>query len=55
MSIDIEEDFESDRAAFATAQWQLFFLAHVPDAVSRGHLHVFSNGLIGQVVEGFEL
>ena len=55
MSLDFDVDFRSDMAEGAKAEWQIYFLEHVPDAMSRGQYEEFGRGLLGDQLQGFEV
>ena len=35
MSIDFSIDYESEKAAFARADWQIYLLMHPPESIKR--------------------
>ena len=53
MSIDFSIDYESDRAAYAKGDWQLYLLKNVPEAVGRKDYKRFGEGLPSEQMKGF--
>lgn len=45
MSIDFSIDYESDRAAYAKGDMQIYLLKNVPEAVGRKEFKSFGDGL----------
>lgn len=45
MSIDFSIDYESDRAAFAKGDWQIYLLKNVPQSIGRKEYKSFGEGL----------
>jgi len=46
MSIDLDIDYTSELAAFAKAEFQLYFLMHTPGAVSRKEYSSFGGDFL---------
>ena len=55
MSLDFDVDFKSEMSEGSKAEWQIYFLEHVPDAMGRGQYSDFGRGLLGDQLKGFEI
>ena len=55
MSINLDIDYQSDRAAWGFNEFQIYFLQHEPEPVTRQQYKTFGQGLLGNTMKGFEI
>ena len=55
MSIDLDIDYQSERAEGGVAEFQIYLLMHEPEPLTQGQFKAFGQGLLGDTMKGFEI